>query len=91
VLGLLAAEAGGGVVSATSHVHDWGVTIKVDRCHAIEHTRICQGCGFVSSAPEPRDFTEPGTIAFADPNCATCRKMVAQQGVWPDSWKVVHT
>jgi hypothetical protein len=74
----------------TSHAHDWGPLVAVDRCHTTDEVRTCRGCGDQRVDFEVRDFTEPGAVAFADPNCATCRKMVAQAGAWPDAWNVMH-
>jgi hypothetical protein len=74
------------VTRATTHIHNWGRTVVVDRCHTADEEQTCRECGDVRVDPVPRDFSDPGAVAFADPNCPTCRKAVMQAGVWPDAW-----
>jgi hypothetical protein len=73
-------------VTSIGHVHEWGPERRVDRCHTIDRERRCVACQELRIDPEPRDFTEPGAVAFADENCPICRERVALDGVWPDSW-----
>lgn len=71
---------------AATHIHDWGPRVVVDRCHTTDIERRCDVCLELHVDAEPRDFSDPGAVAFADPACPACRKAVAAAGVWPDAW-----
>jgi hypothetical protein len=74
------------VTRAATHVHDWGPVVLIDRCHATDEEYTCRECGEIRMDAEPRDFSEPGQVAFADESCHVCRTRVALAGVWPDAW-----
>jgi hypothetical protein len=73
-------------MSAVGHVHEWDEIRSIDRCHSIDVEQHCNGCHETRVDPEPRDFSEPGAVAFADETCDICRNRVALAGVWPASW-----
>jgi hypothetical protein len=73
-------------MTSIGHIHEFGSTVKIDRCHATELQRICSECGQRSIRQEARDFREPGQVAFADPTCWVCRERVALDGVIPACW-----